>query len=417
MFKPLPLYVATRYLRAQRRQRFASFITVVSVLGIALGVAVLLVVLSVMNGFEREVSRHIVGLTAHGSVFHRGGAIDEWARLAAALRRHPRVLAVQPFIRGSGMLNHRGDVRGVVVYGIDPAGEATVSSIADYLGDTPLAALAAGGAEPPLFVGHTLAEGLGVGIGDTVTLIAPRWDPGQGLSLPSYRRVRIAGVFHAGMHEFDSAFALLNLRDAAAIFGTGEAVSGLRLRFDDASAAPLIGRELNEALGPDYAVIDWTQYHRNFFEALKSQKRIMFAILSLIVAVAAFNIVASMVMLVREKSRDIAILRTLGMAPRAVLATFVTQGVLIGAGGVTVGVLLGALGARHANSAMTIVERVFGVRFIKPDVYYIDYLPAQVIPADVIAVSAVAFAICVAATVYPAWRAAQIAPVEALRYD
>lgn len=417
MFKPLPLFVALRYLRAQRRQRFASFISVVSVLGIALGVAVLVIVLSVMNGFEREVSRHIVGLTSHATVFARSGVMQDWQAVARWCLRDPRVEAAQPFIRGSGMLSHRGEVRGAIFYGIDPAGEAAVSSLPQYLGRTPLAVLAEEDGVPPLILGHSLAAALGVETGERLTLIAPRWDAARGTSVPSYRRMRVAGTFRAGMHEFDSAFALLGLREAAAIFEVGGGVSGLRLRLASAAEAPAIARELNAAIGPDYAVIDWTQFHRNFFEALKSQKRIMFVILSLIVAVAAFNIVASMVMLVREKRSDIAILRTLGMTPRAVLSAFVTQGVIIGAGGVGLGVLLGALGARHANTVTSAVERAFGVRFIKPDVYYIDYLPTEILPGDVVTVSTVAFLICVAATVYPAWRAAQIAPVEALRYD
>lgn len=417
VFKPLPLFIAARYLRSKRKNRFASFISLVSILGIALGVGVLIIVLSVMNGFETEVAKHILGLTAHASVFKAGEPMRDWPQVAAGLRHDARVLGVQPFIRGSGMLNHRGQVRGVIFYGIPPDTEREVSDLQRYLGATPLSALNSAAGVPAIFIGRTLAKDLEARVGDTLTLIAPRWDAEQGIGLPVYKRVVVAGVFHAGMHEFDSAFAMLNLPDAAAIFDFGDAVSGLRLRFDDAQRAPEISQALARRAGSEYVFVDWTQYHRNFFHALKSQKRIMFVILSLIVAVAAFNIVASMVMVVKEKSRDIAILRTLGIAPRSVLAVFVSQGVLIGFGGVGCGIVLGTLGADYASALMGLVERLFDIQFIKPDVYYIEYLPTEIRAADVLAVSAAAFFICVVATIYPAWRAAQIAPVEALRYD
>ncbi|MBI4694777.1 MAG: lipoprotein-releasing ABC transporter permease subunit [Gammaproteobacteria bacterium] len=416
MFHPLPTFIAGRYLRSKRKNRFASFISVASVLGIALGVAVLVIVLSVMNGFEVEVTRHILGMTSHASILEAGGRnLGPWRDVAAEVKRDPRVSGAAPFIRASGMLNHRGHNRGVVIYGIPPAAEHEVSDLPKHLEGATLAALSA---DPPtILLGQALAHDLDAKAGDSVTLVVPRWDPEQGLGLPVYQRVTVAGIFHSGMYEYDSTFAMLHIDAAAKLFEFGDTVTGLRVNFSDPPAAPRYIQDIINRLGPPFVALNWTQYHRNFFYALKSQKRMMFVILSLIVAVAAFNIVASMIMVVKEKGRDIAILRTIGLAPRAVLAIFLSQGVLIGLGGVALGVLLGMLGTSRANAFVHGAEQVFGVQFIKPDVYYIDYLPVDLRLGDVVAVGFAAFVICVAATLYPAWRASRIAPAEALRYE
>ncbi|MGE3772365.1 MAG: ABC transporter permease, partial [Gammaproteobacteria bacterium] len=327
MFQPLPLFLAVRYLRVKRKNRFAAFVALASVAGIALGVAILLIVLSVMNGFERQVAARILGMTSHATLLSRYGLLQHWQDVAASARRAPAVTGVAPFIRGAGMLNHRGRVRGVLLYGVPTATEAEVSDLQQYLGATPLSALDAPDDGPaPIALGDVLATDLGLTPGDTVTLIAPQWDDAQQLGVPRYVRLRVAATFHAGMHEFDAAFGVVSLATAARVFELGDAVSGLRVKFDDASQAPALAQVLAQQIGDDYAALDWTQFHRNFFLALKSQKRILFVILSLIVAVAAFNIVASMVMLVKEKNRDIAILRTMGLAPRGVLAAFLVQG-------------------------------------------------------------------------------------------
>lgn len=415
MFHPLPAFIATRYLRSKRKNRFASFISVASVLGIALGVAVLIIVMSVMNGFEVEVTKHILGMTSHASIFGTRNNLEDWPERIRTLKQDPRIIGAAPFIRASGMLNHRGNARGVIIYGIPPAHEREVSDLPLYLGSAQIEALDA--TEVSVFIGGSLATDLKANIGDVITLIAPRWDPAQGIGLPRYERVKVAGIFNTGMYEFDSSFVMLNLANAARIFDFGDGVTGIRLRLTDPELAPALSVELQKALGPDYALLNWTQYHRNFFYALKSQKRIMFVILSLIVAVAAFNIVASMVMVVKEKNRDIAILRTLGISPAAILGVFVGQGVLIGMVGIIVGIGLGALGAREAHAVVAVLEQWFHVKFIKPDVYYINYLPADLRLGDVAIVSLVAFWICVVSTLFPAWRASKIHPVEALRYE
>ncbi|MBI2799743.1 MAG: lipoprotein-releasing ABC transporter permease subunit [Gammaproteobacteria bacterium] len=417
MYQPLSLFIALRYLRTKRRNRFATFISYASVFGIGLGAAVLIIVLSVMNGFEREVSRHILDMTAHASVFKLGGSLEQWRQVADKLRATPQVTGVEPFIRGSGMLNYRGQVRGVVVYGVPAASEANVSNLHQYLPGRSLAKLSSTAGPPRTFIGKTLASNLGVHEGEIVTLILPRWSDHGSMLLPLYQPLMVTGVFSAGMHEFDSTFAILDLEQAAKIYGFKDAVTGLRVRFNDSQQAPQLAQHLQQVLGASYATLDWTQYHQNFFVALKSQKRILFMILSLIIAVAAFNIIASMIMVVKEKTGDIAILRTLGYGRRNVLAVFVTQGVIIAASGIALGIGGGLLGARYADPLMHWLEQLFGVQFIKPDVYYISYLPTQVAFSDVAMVSAVTFFIGVLATLYPAWRAAQIAPGEALRAE
>ncbi len=415
MFSPLALRIATRYLRSKRRNRFGSFITIASVFGIALGVAVLTIVLSVMNGFEVEVSRHVLGMTAHTTVYQLGEPLDNWESVGATVRAQRHVIAAAPFARASGMLSHRNAVRSVMVYGIDPRYETQVSDISNYLGSASISSLSA--ASNDIFLGQALARDLGVRVGDPVTLALPNWDRDNGLRLPIYARFRVAGTFHSGMHEFDANLALTSLTRAQALLQLGTKASGLRVKLDDPQLAPVVSAQIAEQLGTPYGLVNWTQYHRNFFYALKSQKRIMFVILSLIIAIAAFNIVASMIMLIKEKRRDIAILRTFGYTPRAVLAIFLTQGVIIGAIGAALGIILGYIGVLEAPSIVAVIEQWFDIKFIKPDVYYIDYLPAEIRIADVALVALAAFCLCVLATFYPAWSASRIQPAEALRYE
>lgn len=417
MYRPLTLFIGLRYLRGKRRNRFATFVTMASVLGVALGVAVLLVVLSVMNGFEREVSGHILGMTSHATVFRRGEAITDWKPLADAIARMPDVKGVQPFIRGSGMINRRGTIRGVVVYGVPVATEHAVSDLPRYLDNVSLDSLRPRAKEVPALVGRTLASELGLATGDTATLIIPRWSPERGATQPRYQAITSRGTFKVGMHEFDASFLLMDLPSAAKLFDFGTGVTGLRLRYATPALALTGAPALQKALGAEWVVLDWSQFHRNFFQALQSQKRILFLVLSLIIAVAAFNVVASMVMVVKEKRRDIAILRTQGCSAGTVLGAFVVQGLLIGVTGVGLGVVLGLAAAEYANEVMHWLESTFSIDLVKADVYYIDYLPAQVQLGDVLRVSGTTLGICLLATLYPAYRAAQVAPVEALRYD
>jgi lipoprotein-releasing system permease protein len=415
VIRPVAVFIALRYLTTKRKNKFASFVSIASILGIALGVAVLIIVSSVMNGFEKEVTRHILGMTSHALLFKPGARIPDWRNVIDVINADPNVVAAAPLIRAGAMLNHKGTVRGVAVQGIDSALERAVSTLPDTVGADAMARLdsAAGG----IILGKSLAETLDVDIGNTVTLIAPRWSEQYGIEIPRYVPLKVVSTFSVGMHEFDASIALLNLSQAAEIFEHGNDISAIRILFTDPKIAPQRSLMLAEQLGGGYTAVNWTQYHRNFFFALKSQKRIMFVILSLIVAVAAFNIVASMIMIVKEKERDIAVLRTLGLSPPAVMFVFILQGVLIGLLGVILGVLTGACGAQQAHRFVTTIENWFGIKFIKPDVYYIDYLPAHIQINDILIISITAFLICVTATLYPAWRAARTSPAFALRYE
>jgi lipoprotein-releasing system permease protein len=415
VIRPIPLFIALRYLRTKRKNRFASFVSIASVLGISLGVAVLIVVTSVMNGFEKEVTRHILDMTSHAVIFRPGGAIENWPEMLERIVARPDVVAGAPFVRAGAMLNHKGIVRGIAVQGVATQLERAVSALPDAVDADSFAAL---DSDPDaILLGTSLAEALEVEIGNRVTLVAPRWHAETGLELPRYYSMTVRGTFSVGMHDFDAGFALVSLANAATIFDLDNGVSGLRMRFTSSDVAPAGAAAIAAALGPDYASINWTQYHRNFFLALKSQKRMMFVILSLIVAVAAFNIVASMVMIVKEKVRDIAVLRTLGLSRGGVMLIFIVQGVVIGFVGVLLGMALGAVLSDRAHQFVSAVERLFGIQFIKPDVYYINYLPADIRAADIVLIAAVAFLICVLATVYPAWQASRTAPAEALRYE
>ena len=415
MIRPVAAFIALRYLRTKRKNRFASFVSIASVLGISLGVAVLIIVSSVMNGFEKEVTRHILGMTSHALIFRQGLRIPDWNSVVERVKSDPNVVAAAPLIRAGAMLNHRGSVRGVAVQGIDIDLEPTVSSLPSLVGEQELAQLSSTPAG--VILGKSLADTLDAGIGDTVTLIAPRWSDENGIEIPRYVPLTVVATFTVGMHEFDSSIALLTIDEAATIFEHASNVSAVRVLFDDANLAPRRSLQIAEQLGPEYTAVNWTQYHRNFFFALKSQKRIMFVILSLIVAVAAFNIVASMVMIVKEKERDIAVLRTIGLSRPAVMFVFILQGILIGLPGIILGNVAGVWGATQAHEFVATIEQWFNIQFIKPDVYYIDYLPSYVRSEDLVAISVTAFIICVAATLYPACRAARTAPALALRYE
>lgn len=407
--------LAFRYLRSKRETRFASFVSVVSVLGIGLGVAVLIIVNSVMNGFEQEVRNHILGMTAHASILYPGQPMADWPDARRQLERLNFIESTAPFIRGGAMLNHRGEVHGAIIQGIDLDAEDKVSDISRYISPEDKQRLVTGSGK--IIVGYDLLKKLQAKVGQKISVIAPRFSPSSGIQSPRYLTFEIAGTIKVGMHEFDASLALVTLSEAQRIFDFGSSVSGIRVKFHTADSAANLAQQAAATLSPPAASINWTQYHRNFFEALKSQKRIMFVILSIIVAVAAFNIIAAMIMLVKEKHKDIAILRTLGMSKRAIMALFIVQGTLVGLTGVAIGIILGLLGAEFSGAVVARLERWFNIQFIKPDVYYIDYLPAVVRPEDVLVVAIVAAMISVLATIYPAWRASRTNPADALRYE
>lgn len=413
---PYELAVGLRYTRARKgsgRNRFISFIALISMAGIALGVAALIVVLSVMNGFQKELRTRILSVASHIEV--RGlPELAEWERVATAARANPRVRGAAPYVLGQGMLSVGDANRGVVVRGIDPKLENEVADIGANMHQGSLADLVAG--EFGIVLGGELARGLGLRLGDSVVLITPQGTVTPAGTLPRVRSFRLVGVFSVGMYEFDSGLALVHLDDARRLYRVG-GVSGVRLKLDDMFAAPQVARDLARGLTVDAEVRDWTLSHANFFRAVAIEKRVMFIILTLIIAVAAFNIVSAQVMVVTDKQADIAILRTLGAAPSSILSIFVIQGALIGVIGTLIGVAGGVVLATNIDIVVPAIERVLGMQFLDKSVYYISELPSDLQRADVFTIAAIALALALAATLYPAWRAARVNPADALRYE
>ncbi len=415
MFRPLPLYVGLRYTRARRRNHFISFITLVSIAGITVGVMALITILSVMNGFERELRERILGMAAHATVTGLGGRLEDWRRVEEAARADPRVLGVAPYVRGEVMLTRAGRVSGALLRGVDPALEPQVSDVGDKMVAGALADLRPGGWG--IVLGRELALALGARPGDRVTVVTPQAVATPVGVVPRLRRFTVVGVFEVGMFEYDRGVALVHIDDARRLFRLGPAVTGVRLRVRELLEAPWIARELVARLPGGYVVSDWTREHASFFRAVRTEKIAMFVILSLIVAVAAFNIVSTLVMVVTDKQADIAILRTLGVTPRAVMAIFVVQGTVIGLLGTALGVAAGVALALNVETVVPLIERALGIRFLPPDIYYISDLPSDLHGSDVAVIAAVAFLLSVLATIYPAWRAARVQPAEALRYE
>ena len=408
--------IGTRYLRSTHRRGFVSFVALMSVCGLMLGVATLIVVLSVMNGFERELRNRILAVTSHATIMGLSGPMSDWRTLQAQLRRQPGVAAAVPYIASEAMFAAGPHMVGASVRGVLPEEERTVTGLAQRVIAGSLDDLKPG--SYATILGSALAHELGVGVGDTVVLIAPEGTATPTGVVPRMRRFSVVGLFKSGMYEFDRGLALVHLDDAARLFRTGSGVTGLRLAFDDPLRAPSLVRRLARALGgPGFYVTDWTQDHANFFRSIEITKSMLFVILLMLVAVAAFNIVATLVMIVKEKQTDIAILRTLGAGPRNVLATFAVQGVLIGVAGTALGAGLGVLVSHNVQVLVDGLERLLGTQFLDPRVYNMSELPAYVETGDVLRVCAVAFGLCALATVYPAWRAARTAPAQALRHD
>jgi len=415
---PYELLVGLRYTRARRgsgRNGFVSFIAAVSMLGIALGVAALIVVLSVMNGFQEELRTRILAVASHIEIRGLAGGIADWPSLAQAARTNARVQAAAPYVLGQAMLSAGEVNRGALVRGIDPGLEDTVADFGSHMRAGSLADLKPDGFG--IVLGAELARALGALVGDSVVVITPQGTVTPAGTLPRVKSFRVVGVYEIGMFEFDSGLALIHIADAQKLYRLGNAVTGVRLKLDDLFAAPRVAHELLPVLSVDAEVRDWTLSHANFFRAVAIEKRMMFLILTLIVAVAAFNIVSAQVMVVTDKQADIAILRTQGASPASILAIFVIQGALVG----TIGTLLGVAGglalAFNIDTVVPFIERVFGVQFLDKSVYYISELPSQVQQADVLLVAAIAFALTLLATLYPSWRAARINPAEALRYE
>jgi lipoprotein-releasing system permease protein len=406
--------VGIRYLRSGHRG-FLSFITVISVIGLMLGVAVLVVVLSVMNGFERELRSRILVVTSHATLMGLEGPMPDWRRARQLALRMPGVLAAIPYVEGRAMLASDERLAGAQVRGVDPDEEARAVGIGRTLIAGSLASLKAG--SHAVVLGDALAAELGAKPRDEVVVIAPEGTVTPTGVAPRMRRFTVTGIFHSGMYEYDRGLALINLQDAAQLYRLGTAVTGVRLALADPLQAPAMVRKLAVDLGGGYYVSDWTRNHANFFRSIQVSKSILFIILSMIVAIAAFNIVATLVMVVKEKQADIAILRTMGAGPRNILAAFVLQGSVIGAAGVLLGMALGAVLSINLEFLVHGIERVTGLQFLDAKVYFMSDLPAEVVVGDVVKIGSVALLLCALATAYPAWRASRIAPAQALRHD
>jgi len=414
---PFELMVGRRYLRSTGN-RFLSFISLISMAGVAIGVAVLIVVLSVMNGFEHELRSRILSLTSHATMTAFGDGLEDWPALRSRALQNPRVAAAAPFIEVETLLiadRDGGGSNAATLRGIDPSLEAGVSSLGERLTSGSMRGLQPGAFG--VILGEELAHKLGVQTGDSVVVAVARGNVTPAGVLPRLRRFNVAGIFRSGMYEIDATLAVVHMVDAARLLRLGDRVSGLRLAVQDPYQAPLAVREVAAELGGGLYVEDWTQRNANFFRSIELTKRMMFFILLLVVAVAAFNIVSTLVMAVKDKQPDIAILRTIGARPSSVLAIFTTQGTVIGLLGTLGGVLLGVLLSMNLESIVHGVERVFGVHFMDASVYLMSDLPARVEPHDVLLIAGTAFALCCLSTLYPAWRAATTDPARALRHD
>lgn len=415
MFRPLELYIGLRYTRAKRRNHFISFISMISMLGIMLGVVALITVLSVMNGFHKEVRERILGMTSHATISAYDGHLQNWQEAMRLSTDHPNVVGQAPFIEAQTMLTNGRKVNGAILRGILPGYETRVSDVGEHMLVGVLEVLEPGNFD--IVLGKELALGLGVSVGDKVTVVTPQIRVTPAGAMPRLKRFTVRAIFEVGMGEYDRGLALIHLKDAAKLLRMGEGVTGVRLKLDDLYLAPRVSRQLADQLPGAYRVSDWTYQHRNFFSALRTEKRMMSLILFLIVAVAAFNIVSTLVMVVTDKQSDIAILRTLGASPGSIMGIFMIQGTTIGFVGTLLGILGGILLSLNLETLVKNIEELFNVNFLDPSVYYISTLPSDLDWGDVTSISIGAFLITLVATLYPAWRASRTQPAEALRYE
>jgi len=414
MFHPLSLFVGLRYTRAKRRNHFISFISLISMLGIMLGIVALIVVLSVMNGFHKEIQERILGMASHATISDPEGIAD-WAALVEQVRQHPEVVGAAPYVEIQSMLMNSGRTSAAILRGIVPDQEDAVSalrkdmvvgSVDDLVPDS-----------FNIILGTELAAVLGVSVGDKVTVVTPQVSATPVGVMPRLKAFNLVGLFEVGMADYDRGAGFMHMADAARLMRLGDNAEGVRMKLTDMFDAPLVAREIAYTLDGAYRVSDWTQAHRNFFAALRTEKRMMTIILFLIVAVAAFNIVSTLVMVVTDKRADIAVLRTLGASPGRVMAIFMVQGTTIGFAGTLLGVVGGVLLGWNVEPIVASIEQAFGVQFLDPSIYYISALPSDVRASDVLRIGGGAFFMSVFATLYPAWRASRTDPAEALRYE
>ena len=408
-------FLGLRYLRAAPRPGFVSLIAGIAMIGLALGVAVLIVVLSVMNGFEEELRTRILSLTAHATITGLEGRLSDWRPQEEKIARFPGVTAAAPYIEEQGMVTHAGQSAGILLRGVLPDAERRVANLTPHLLSGHLGDLLPG--KYRVILGKDLAEELGAKVGDRVVVIVAQGDVTPVGVMPRMRAFEVAGIIAVGMYEYDRRIALVAMQDVAKLLRMGDDITGIRLNVTDMYTAPRVVRDSAAALGGSYLVEDWTTQHANFFRSIEITKRILFIMLSAVVAVAAFNIVSTMVMVVKSKRRDIAILRTFGSSPRSILSVFVVQGSLIGLLGIALGVLLGVLIAFNLQGLVHGLEDVVGFKFLDARVYFMSDLPAHVRLSDVVKICAFAFVLACLSTLYPAWRAARLLPAESLRND
>jgi lipoprotein-releasing system permease protein len=415
---PYELQIGWRYTRAGRtgrRNGFISFISFISILGIALGVAALIIVLSVMNGFQKEVRDRMLSIVAHIEVLDsQGGALPDWRATAALARKNPQVVGAAPFVAAQALVARGDEMRGAVIRGISPSEEATVTDLAAQLRDTTLSKLVPG--EWGIVLGSELARQLGVRSGDNVTILAPGGQVTPAGVVPRLKQVTVVGTFDSGHYEYDSTLALIHLEDAQRLFRV-EGPTGVQLRLKDLHQAPEVAYDLSASMGASVYVRDWTRTNRNWFSAVQLEKRLMFIILTLIVAVAAFNLVSTLVMTVTDKRADIAILRTIGASPRSIMGVFMVQGAASGVVGTLAGVLLGLLVAFNVGTIVPFIERLLHTSFLPGSIYLISSMPSDPQAGDIVPITLISLLLSFVATLYPSWRASRVQPAEALRYE
>jgi lipoprotein-releasing system permease protein len=413
--QPYELFIGLRYTRAKRRNHFISFISLISMLGMALGVMALIVVLSVMNGFQKEIRARMLGASPHLEVVADGGQMNDWPAILDKVARNPQVLAAAPYVSGQGMLSIGRNVQGVMVRGIDPSKETAITELSNKIKAGALDDLRSG--EFGIVLGTDLARALGVRLHDKILLIAPQGQFTPAGMMPRLKQFRVVGLFEIGMAPYDNSLALINIGDAQKLFRLGNAVTGISAKLRDTDLAPRVAAELQSDLPDNLYANDWTRQNSNYFRAVQMEKKMMFIILSLIVAVAAFNIVSTLVMAVTDKQADIAILRTLGASPRSIMKIFIVQGVVIGVVGTLLGSVSGIVLALNLDVVVPFIEQLFRVQFLAKDVYYISELPSDLRYHEVMLVTGISFLISLLATLYPSYRASKTQPAEALRYE
>lgn len=416
MFNSLAFYIGSRYTRAKKRNGFISFISLASMLGIALGVMVLITALSVMNGFNYEIKSRFFALMPEITAMTVSDIKTTWPETAKRIATVPGVTGVAPFVTGKGIIMQNGQTFGVQVMGINPAAEAKVSKLAQSMVAGKLSELTSGSYN--IVIGQELANSLGVMVGDKITLFTPQTSVSLAGVFPRYRRFTVSGIFHASdAFGFDMAYAFVSMGDAARVYPLGKGTNGFHIKTDDMYQVGRLGDKLVELLPADYTITDWTQTNGAFFQALFMEKTILYVILLLIIAVAAFNLVATLVMVVNDKRADIAILRTLGATPGTILRTFIVQGLIVGVFGTAIGLIAGLLLAHFATAIVNWYQHAFHVQLLRSSVFFVDFLPSRIEASDVISVSIIAVVLSLLAALYPAWMAFKTEPAEALRYE